>query len=73
MGKLRIMSHNVWKCDQNSPYWAARGENCSAAVRAKGLVQVYTETQPDIIGFQEMSFVMADEIILEQYEIRNSR
>lgn len=64
MGNLRIMSHNVWKCDHNHPAWAAKGEDCSAAVRAKGMVRVYTETCPDIIGFQEMSPVMADEIIL---------
>ena len=63
MGQLRIMSHNVWKCDSNRPEWEAKGEDCSAIVRAKGMVRVYTETCPDIIGCQEMSFVMADEII----------
>lgn len=63
MGHLRIMSHNVWKCDGNLPEWEARGEDCSAAARAKGFVRVYTETRPDIIGCQEMSFVMADEIV----------
>jgi hypothetical protein len=57
------MSHNVWKCDRNLPAWEAMGEDCSAAARAKGMVRVYTETLPDIIGCQEMSFVMADEII----------
>lgn len=65
MGKLRIMSHNVWKCDENLPAWAEKGEDCSAAVRSNGMVRVYTETKPDIIGFQEMSFAMADEIILK--------
>jgi len=63
MGSLRIMSHNLWKCDHNCPAWEAKGEDCSAATRAKGMVRVYAETQPDIIGCQEMSFVMADEII----------
>ena len=63
MGNLRIMSHNVWKCDNNLPAWEEKGEDCSAAVRAKGMIRVYIETQPDIIGFQEMSFVMADHII----------
>ena len=63
MGNLRIMSHNVWKRDDNLPAWQEKGEDCSAAVRAKGMVRVYMETQPDIIGFQEMSCVMADEII----------
>ena len=70
MGKLRIMSHNVWKNDINLPAWEEIGANCSAATRAKGMVQVYTETNPDIIGFQEMSQLMADEIIrgLESYD-----
>lgn len=63
MGALRIMSHNIWKCDRNLPAWEAAGEDCSAPVRAKGMVRVYTETLPDIIGCQEMSFVMADEVI----------
>jgi len=57
------MSHNVWKCDRNQPEWAAKGEDCSATVRAKGMVRVYCDTLPDIIGCQEMSSVMADEII----------
>lgn len=64
MGNLRIMSHNVWKCDNNLPDWIAKGEDCSAIARAKGMVRVYTETKPDIIGFQEMSSVMSEEIIL---------
>ena len=63
MANLRIMSHNVWKCDANRPEWEARGEDCSAVARVAGMVRVYTETKPDIIGCQEMSFVMADEII----------
>ena len=63
MGNLRIMSHNVWKCDNNLPAWEANHEDCSAHARTRGMVQVYTETQPDIIGFQEMSPLMADEII----------
>ena len=63
MGKLRIMSHNVWKCDKNLPDWIAKGEDCSAAVRSKGMVRIYAETQPDIVGFQEMSPAMSDYII----------
>ncbi len=63
MGKLRIMSHNVWKCDNNLPAWEMKGEDCSAIARAKGMVRVYADTQPDIIGFQEMSHVMSDHII----------
>ncbi len=42
------------------PAWEAKGEDCSATVRAKGMVRVYADTQPDIIGFQEMSPVMSD-------------
>ena len=63
MGTLRIMTHNVWKCDRNMPEWEKKGLDCSAAVRAKGMVRLYTETKPDIVGFQEMSAVMSDKII----------
>lgn len=63
MGNLRIMSHNVWKCDNNLPAWKEKGEDCSAAARAKGMVRVYTDTQPDIVGFQEMSPAMSDYIV----------
>ena len=63
MGKLRIMSHNIWKCDKILPDWIAKGEDCSAAVRSKGMVRIYAETQPDIVGFQEMSPAMSDYII----------
>lgn len=57
------MSHNVWKCDDNQPAWEEKGLDCSAPVRSKGMVRVYTETHPDIIGFQEMSYVMSEKII----------
>ena len=63
MDNLRIMSHNVWKCDVNLPAWIEKGEDCSAITRAKGMVRVYSETKPDVIGFQEMSTLMANEII----------
>ena len=63
MGKLRILSHNVWKCDNNLPAWEVKGLDCSADVRAEGMVRVYTETHPDIIGFQEMSYIMSERII----------
>lgn len=58
--RIRLMSHNVWNCDGNWPAWEENGEDCSAAVRVKGLVRVYTETLPDIIGGQEVSALMAD-------------
>ena len=61
---LRIMSNNQWKRDDNHPDWAARGENCSAEVRERGFVSVYKETRPDIIGFQEVSPLMLDELML---------
>lgn len=60
--KIRIMSNNIWWCDKNDPRWAARGEDCSAAVRAVGLDKVYAETAPDILGLQESSAIMTDEL-----------
>jgi len=63
MGQLRLMSHNVWKCDGNLPAWKEKGEDCSSPARAKGMVRVYTETRPDVIGCQEMSALMADELL----------
>ncbi len=57
---LRLMTHNVWNRDENLPAWEEMGENCSAEARVDGLVQVYLDTQPDIIGGQEVSSLMAD-------------
>lgn len=57
---LRLMTHNVWNCDKNNPSWEARGEDCSAAARVGGLLRVYRETCPDVIGGQEVSALMAD-------------
>ena len=58
--RLRLMTHNVWCADENQPAWEARGEDCSAAVRVKGLLRVYKDTLPDVIGGQEFSPLMAD-------------
>lgn len=58
--RLRLMTHNVWYADENTQAWAAKGEDCSAAVRVKGLLRVYKETLPDVIGGQEFSPLMAD-------------
>lgn len=58
--KLRLMTHNVWDADENTPAWAARGADCSAAARVKGLLRVYKETEPDVIGGQEFSPLMMD-------------
>ena len=60
---IRMMTHNLWKNDENRPNWAANGQDCSAGARAAGFVRVYRELQPDIVGCQEMSARMADELI----------
>ena len=58
--KLRLMTHNVWNNDKNSPQWEQMGEDCSAAARVGALLRVYRELCPDIIGGQEVSALMAD-------------
>ncbi|MBR3967331.1 MAG: endonuclease/exonuclease/phosphatase family protein [Clostridia bacterium] len=58
--RIRLMSHNIWNRDTNSPEWEAMGEDCSAAARVSGLIRVYKDTTPDIIGCQESSALMAD-------------
>lgn len=63
MGKLRLMSNNVWKNDQNCPAWEAVGADCSVFCRAAGLFRVYNETRPDLIGLQECSAVMLEELM----------
>ncbi len=63
MAKLRIMSHNQWKVDNNQPEWKAKGMDCSSEVRVRGFAQVFAETQPDIIGCQEVSAKMADYMV----------
>ena len=60
MQRLRLMSHNVWNCDSNSPKWQEKGNDCSAQARVPGLLRVYRETLPDVIGGQEVSALMAD-------------
>ena len=57
---IRLMTHNVWNCDDNSPAWEKNGEDCSARARIGGLIHVYQDTLPDIIGCQEVSCLMAD-------------
>ncbi len=57
---IRLMTHNVWNKDFNSPEWEQKGESCAAAARAGGLLRIYEETLPDIIGGQEVSACMAD-------------
>lgn len=60
MSALRIMTHNVWNCDKNFPAWEEKGEDCSPQARVGGLLRVYRETLPDVIGGQEVSALMAD-------------
>jgi len=57
---IRLMSHNVWNNDQNQPAWAEKGQDCSAEARVHGLVHIYKDTLPDIIGCQEVSPFMLD-------------
>ncbi|MBP3705082.1 MAG: endonuclease/exonuclease/phosphatase family protein [Clostridia bacterium] len=56
----KIMSNNIWRCDENNAAWAAAGADCSAEARVPGLFKVYTEKEPDILGLQECSPHMAD-------------
>ena len=58
--RIRLMTHNVWNKNFNSPEWEAKGEDCSAGARVWGHLRVYRETTPDIIGGQEVSALMAD-------------
>lgn len=62
MQTLRIMSNNLWYCDANRPAWAAQGLDCSAAVRARGFAAVYARLEPDVLGLQECSPLMLDEL-----------
>lgn len=57
---IRLMTHNVWNCDENQTAWKNNGEDCSAQARVGGVLRAYTETLPDIIGCQEMSAMMLD-------------
>ncbi len=63
MPNLRLMSHNQWNRDDNRPEWAARGLDCSAAHRMRGIARVFDELQPDVVGCQEISIKMADLLI----------
>ncbi len=69
MVKLRLMSHNQWKNDDNRPDWIAQGIDCSADFRMRGFARVFSETQPDIIGCQEVSGKMADYMIRYSAEL----
>ena len=60
MSTIRLMTHNIWNRDKNSPAWEEKGFDCSAEARVGGLLRVWQETQPDVIGCQEASALMAD-------------
>ncbi len=36
---IRLMSHNQWKCDHNSPAWETMGLDCSATPRMQGFAK----------------------------------
>ena len=60
MSTIRLMTHNIWNRDKNSPAWDEKGFDCSAEARISGLLRVWQETEPDVIGCQEASALMAD-------------
>ena len=60
MACIRLMTHNIWNCDGNSPVWEKMGMDCSAAARVDGLLQVYRDKAPDVIGCQEASALKLD-------------
>lgn len=70
MSRIRLMTHNVWNKDFNSPQWKERGEDCSAPARVWGHLRIYRETMPDIIGGQEVSALMAD-LLKQGFEDEN--
>lgn len=63
MAKLRLMTHNQWKCDNNHPQWEEKGLDCSATARVRGFARVYRDTLPDVVGGQEVSAKMADKLV----------
>lgn len=63
MSKLRLMSNNQWKIDRNLPNWEGMGLDCSAAAREAGFAEVYALTAPDVVGLQEVSPLMVDELM----------
>lgn len=57
------MSNNQWLCDENQPFWAERGLNCSAACREKGFARLYQRLEPDAVGLQEVSSLMLEMLL----------
>ena len=65
---IRLMTNNIWWCDNNLPDWERAGLDCSAVARAKGFVRVYGELAPDVIGLQEASARMMSELAVNMQE-----
>ena len=63
MATLRIMTHNQWKADKNLPEWIEKGNDCSSYVRTRGFARVYGDLLPDIIGAQEVSGTMSEDLL----------
>lgn len=63
MGIYRIMTNNQWKNDWNNDTWKEMGEDCSAKVRCKKLARVFSEVKPDVVGIQEVSGMMLEELM----------
>ncbi len=53
-----VMSNNEWTCDENRPWWAERGLDCSSQARAPGLIRAYKEIGADVLGLQEVTRTM---------------
>ena len=60
---IRLMSNNQWLCDENQPWWAERGLDCSAACREEGFADFYRTTEPDVVGLQEVSALMLEKLL----------
>lgn len=63
MERLRLMTHNQWRCDENLPDWERIGNDCSASVREEGFARVFCELDPDVVGLQEVSPLMLAELV----------
>ena len=61
--RIRLMSNNQWLCDENQPYWAERGLDCSAVNREEGFADFYRAADPDAVGLQEVSPQMLEKLL----------
>ncbi len=60
---IRLMSNNQWLCDENQPFWKELGLDCSAEAREAGFVRFYRQTEPDLLGLQEVSPLMLEHLM----------